>query len=52
MPSVEIWVEHRLRVFENTVQKGISVAECEEMTGGWRKVHNENFITTRFIKCN
>jgi hypothetical protein len=49
---VELWEEHRLKVFENTVQKGVSVAECEEMTAGWRKIHNENFIITRFIKNN
>lgn len=32
---------HRLRVFEDTEQRGISVAECEALTGRWRKFHKE-----------
>jgi hypothetical protein len=39
--SVEMQEEHRLRVFEDTEQRGISVAECEEVTGRWRKIHYE-----------
>lgn len=31
----------RLRVIEDTEQRGISVAECEALTGRWRKFHNE-----------
>jgi len=33
--------EHRLRMFEDTEQRGISVAEREEVTGRWRKTHYE-----------
>jgi hypothetical protein len=33
--------EHRLRVFENRVLRGIFGPKREEMARGWRKVHNE-----------
>ena len=42
----EIWLltlreEHRLRVFENRVLKIIFGAKKDEVTGEWRKLHNE-----------
>jgi hypothetical protein len=33
--------EHRLRVFENCVLKKISKIQSKEVTGDWRKLHNE-----------
>jgi len=39
--SVTLWEEHRLRVFENRVLRGIFGAERDEVTGDWRKLHNE-----------
>jgi hypothetical protein len=33
--------EHRLRVFENRVLRGIFRPKRDEVTGGWRKLHNE-----------
>jgi hypothetical protein len=33
--------EHRLRVFENRALKRIFGRERDEVTGGWRKLHNE-----------
>jgi hypothetical protein len=33
--------EHRLRVFENRVLRRMSGPKRDEMTGGWRKLHNE-----------
>jgi hypothetical protein len=33
--------EHRLRVFENRVLRRIFGPKRHEMTGGWRKLHNE-----------
>jgi hypothetical protein len=33
--------EHRLRVFENRVLRRIFGPKRDEVTGGWRKVHNE-----------
>jgi hypothetical protein len=33
--------EHRLRVFENRVLRRISGPKRDEMTGGWRNLHNE-----------
>jgi hypothetical protein len=33
--------EHRLRVFENRVLRGIFGRKMEEVTGGWRRLHNE-----------
>jgi hypothetical protein len=35
--------EYRLRVFENRVLRKICVPKRDEMTGGWRKLHNEEF---------
>jgi hypothetical protein len=32
---------HRLRVFENRVLSRIFGPKRDEMTGGWRKLHNE-----------
>jgi hypothetical protein len=34
-------VEHRLRVFENRVLRRIFGPKRDEVTGGWRKLHNE-----------
>jgi hypothetical protein len=33
--------EHRLRVFENRVLRGIFGSKMDEVTGEWRKLHNE-----------
>jgi hypothetical protein len=33
--------EHRLRVFENRVLRRIFVPKRDEVTGEWRKLHNE-----------
>jgi hypothetical protein len=33
--------EHELKVFENRVIRGIFRLKEEEVTGGWRKLHNE-----------
>jgi hypothetical protein len=33
--------EHRLRMFENRVLRGIFVSKRDEVTGEWRKLHNE-----------
>jgi hypothetical protein len=33
--------EHRLRVFENRVMRRIFGPKGNEVTGGWRKLHNE-----------
>jgi hypothetical protein len=37
--------EHRLRVFENRVLRRIFGPKRDEVTGGWRKLYNEEFIT-------
>jgi hypothetical protein len=42
----EIWPlilrkEHTLRVFENSVMRRIFGPKSDEVTGGWRKLHNE-----------
>jgi hypothetical protein len=44
----EIWSltlreEHRLRVFENRMSGRIFGPKRDEVTGGWRKLHNEEF---------
>ena len=47
----EIWSltlreEHRLRVFENRVLRGIFGAKRNEVTGEWRKLHIRLMICT------
>jgi hypothetical protein len=39
--SLTIREEHRLRVFENGVLRRIFGRKRDEVTGGWRKLHNE-----------
>jgi hypothetical protein len=39
--SLILWEEHRLRVFENTVLRRIFGPKRDEVTGEWRKLHNE-----------
>jgi hypothetical protein len=39
--SLTLREEHRLRVFENRVLKRICGPKRDEMTEGWRKLHNE-----------
>jgi hypothetical protein len=41
--SLTLEEEHRLRVFENRVLRKISRPKRDEVTGGWRKLHNEEF---------
>jgi hypothetical protein len=40
--SLMLREEHRLRVFENRVLRRIFGPKRDEVTGGWRKLHNEN----------
>jgi hypothetical protein len=37
----ELSEEHRLRVFENRVLRGIFGPKRDEVTGEWRRLHNE-----------
>jgi hypothetical protein len=39
--SLTLREEHRLRVFENRVLKSIFRPKRDEVTGEWRKLHNE-----------
>jgi hypothetical protein len=39
--SLTLREEHRLRVFENRVLRGIFGAKSDDVTGGCRKLHNE-----------
>jgi hypothetical protein len=39
--SVPLKEEHRLRVFENKVLRRIFGPQRDELTGGWRKLHDE-----------
>jgi hypothetical protein len=43
--SLTVKEEHRLRVFENRVLRGMFGLKRDEVTGGWNKLLNENFIT-------
>jgi hypothetical protein len=38
--SLTVREEHRLRVFENRVLRGIFGSERDEVTAEWRKLHN------------
>jgi hypothetical protein len=40
--SLTLREEHRLRVFENRVLTRIFGPQRNEVTGGWRKLHNED----------
>jgi hypothetical protein len=39
--SLTLREEHRLKVFENKVLRKIFETKSDEVTGGWRKLHNE-----------
>jgi hypothetical protein len=39
--DVTLREKYRLRVFENRVLKGIFGPKKDEVTEGWRKLHNE-----------
>jgi hypothetical protein len=39
--SLTLREEHRLRVFENRLLRRIFGPKGDEMTGGWRRLHNE-----------
>jgi hypothetical protein len=39
--SLTLREEHRLRVFENRVLRRIFEQKRDEVTGEWRKLHNE-----------
>ena len=39
--SVTLREEHRLRVFENRVLRRIFGPKTDEVTGEWRRLHNE-----------
>jgi hypothetical protein len=39
--ALSYWEEHRLRVFGNRVLGRIFGSKRDEVTGGWRKLHNE-----------
>jgi hypothetical protein len=41
--SLTIREEHRLRVFENSVLRRVFGPKGDEVTGEWRKLHNEEF---------
>jgi hypothetical protein len=41
MWSLTLREEHRVRMFENRLLRRIFAPKKDEMTGGWRKLHNE-----------
>jgi hypothetical protein len=41
--SLTLRKEHRLRVFENRLLRRIFGPKRDEVTGEWRKLHNEEF---------
>ena len=39
--SLKLRAEHKLRVFENRVLRRVFGPKRDEVTGEWRKLHNE-----------
>jgi hypothetical protein len=37
---VSVKEEHKLRIFENKVLKKVFTSQIDEVTGGWRKLHD------------
>jgi hypothetical protein len=52
--SLVLRVEHRLRMFEINVLRRIFGSRRHEVTGGWRKLHNEEnhnlYFSSNIIK--
>jgi hypothetical protein len=46
--SLTLWEEHRLRVFENRVLRRKFGPKRGEVTGEWRKLHNEELYNLSF----
>jgi hypothetical protein len=42
--SLTLWDERKTRVFENMVLRRIFQPKKDEVTGEWRKLHNEKFM--------
>jgi hypothetical protein len=42
---------HRLRVLENRVLEGIFGQKRDEVTGGWRNLHNEDLLDLYSSQC-
>jgi hypothetical protein len=40
-PSLALREKHRMRMFEKRVLRRIFGSKRDEVTGGWRKLHNE-----------
>jgi hypothetical protein len=38
--------EHRLGVFENSIQVKIFGTRCQEVTGDWRQLHSDRELET------
>jgi hypothetical protein len=49
--SLTLRVEHRLRVFENRVLRRVFGPKRDEVTGKWRKLHNEE-LPTDILLCS
>jgi hypothetical protein len=50
--SLMLREEHRLRVFKNRVLRRIFVPKRDEVTGGCRKLHIENFIICTYAQIS
>jgi hypothetical protein len=49
--SLTLREEYRLRVFENRVLRRIFGPQRDEVTGGWRKLHNEELHNVYSSPC-
>jgi hypothetical protein len=44
--------KHRMRVSESRVLRRVSGPKVVEVTGGWRKLHNEEFHNVYFLQVH
>jgi hypothetical protein len=42
--------EHRLRIFENRVRRMIFGPKCEDVKGGWRRLHNDLYPSPNRVR--
>jgi len=47
--SLTLREEHRLRVFENRVLRKMFGPKSDEVTGEWRRLHNEERLDLYFL---
>jgi hypothetical protein len=47
---LSLWKKYRLRIFENRFLRRIFASTGDEIIGGWKKLHNEEFQNSYYSK--